>query len=362
MDFYVLTETPAAVSPAGWPGWDAASCRPMCTMPRSRPGHRHAQVPSMPSCRSTSLPQRWPRAFQPLFLGALCPALPHRGVRDEEVRRKLVAALAQAVRTMIAASLPLARPGDDALKLWQRGLAETYRTELRPNRRSRRRTRGRQRPLLPPSPKPCSAPAGWQRAGHDPAAHGVSWRRRRVAGKSLSVLRLLKAAFTFEGGADYLAWKISRHSGQAIEVRPWQRRHPVLGALWLLPGLLRRGAATTSPKSWRCGRSRLRMGGGNRAAQQAQLVGRARRQRDVDIDARHQQRVPHGDRGGLVGALHRDDGLTSSQPRSRPSALKPSNRRLPNSPISRVRRCGSAASLRIAALRCGDRSPARKRR
>jgi hypothetical protein len=60
-------------------------------------------------------------------------------VRDEDVRRKLVAALAQAVRTMIAASLPLGRPGDDALDLWRRGLAETYRTELRPESGDRAR-------------------------------------------------------------------------------------------------------------------------------------------------------------------------------------------------------------------------------
>ena len=35
---------------------------------------------------------------------------------------------------------------------------------------------------------------------------------------ALSVLRLLKALFTFEGGLDYIAWKLERHSGQRIEV------------------------------------------------------------------------------------------------------------------------------------------------
>jgi hypothetical protein len=52
----------------------------------------------------------------------------------------------------------------------------------------------------------------------------------------------MKAAFTFAGGADYLAFKVERHSGERIELKPWQRRHPILGALSLLPGLLRRGA------------------------------------------------------------------------------------------------------------------------
>jgi hypothetical protein len=52
---------------------------------------------------------------------------------------------------------------------------------------------------------------------------------------------LIKAAFTFEGGASYAAWKIERHSGSRITLSPWQQRHPVLAGLMLLPKLLRRG-------------------------------------------------------------------------------------------------------------------------
>jgi hypothetical protein len=58
----------------------------------------------------------------------------------------------------------------------------------------------------------------------------------------LTVARLAKASFTFAGGVDYLAWKISRHSGVPIEVKPWQRRWPLLAAITLLPRLLKRGA------------------------------------------------------------------------------------------------------------------------
>src|SRR3546814_5095664 len=52
------------------------------------------------------------------------------------------------------------------------------------------------------------------------------WAMRRVQGKLLSVLRLVKASATFSGGIEYLAWKISRHSGAPLELRPWQRRFP----------------------------------------------------------------------------------------------------------------------------------------
>ena len=68
------------------------------------------------------------------------------------------------------------------------------------------------------------------------------WRRMQRKGKALSVLRLVKASGTFAGGIDYLAWKINRHAGTAIAVRPWQRRWPLLGAVTLLPRLLRQKA------------------------------------------------------------------------------------------------------------------------
>ena len=68
------------------------------------------------------------------------------------------------------------------------------------------------------------------------------WRARRIEGKLLTLARLAKASATFAGGLDYLAWKINRHAGTSIAIRPWQRRWPLLGALSLLPRLWRGGA------------------------------------------------------------------------------------------------------------------------
>jgi hypothetical protein len=70
----------------------------------------------------------------------------------------------------------------------------------------------------------------------------ANWRARRFQGRALSIARLIKAGFTFQGGADYAAWKIERHTGQHIPLTDWQRRHPVIAGLMLLPKLLRRGA------------------------------------------------------------------------------------------------------------------------
>jgi hypothetical protein len=44
---------------------------------------------------------------------------------------------------------------------------------------------------------------------------------------------LLKATLTFEGGVDYILWKIERHSGVTVEIEPGLKRRPLL-AMWVL--------------------------------------------------------------------------------------------------------------------------------
>jgi hypothetical protein len=61
----------------------------------------------------------------------------------------------------------------------------------------------------------------------------LKWKVRSLQGKALSFLRLLKGAFTFTGAVDYLAWKIGRHSGVTVNVKPWQRRFQLIGGLSL---------------------------------------------------------------------------------------------------------------------------------
>ncbi|HVR67505.1 MAG TPA: hypothetical protein VMT98_12735, partial [Verrucomicrobiae bacterium] len=65
---------------------------------------------------------------------------------------------------------------------------------------------------------------------------------RRWYGKLISVARLTKAVFTFDGGLDYILWKIERHSGVSATATDWQRRHPLLAAPGLAWRLYRRGA------------------------------------------------------------------------------------------------------------------------
>ncbi len=143
------------------------------------------------------------------------------------------AAIAQAVRIMYANALGLSRAGDP-LATWATGFTVTYRTEFRAEA-----PENRAHALVAANESYYRAAATLMK---DVAPIRANWRWRRVAGKLWSLARLTKAGFTFAGGADYLAWKIERHSGHKIEVSQWQRRHPVLAGFLLLPHLLKRGA------------------------------------------------------------------------------------------------------------------------
>lgn len=156
--------------------------------------------------------------------------------RDAAARAAAVEAVARAAPTLIGYALPMTEASGDPLAVWRRAFELTYACELRAERRGRSgsivdRDPGRYRRFgaaaLPLAAMPGNA------AGR--------WRRFRRRGRLVSVVRLAKALTTFAGGVDYIAWKVNRHAGTRIVVRPWQRRWPLLGALTLLPRLLRRG-------------------------------------------------------------------------------------------------------------------------
>jgi hypothetical protein len=154
---------------------------------------------------------------------------------DEAAREMAVAAVARAAPTLLAYAAPMAARGAGPLDIWRQGFALTYASELRAERP------GRSGSIVDTDPERYLRFAAAAGAPPKPRA-AAAWKRFRRRGKSLSLLRLAKAATTFAGGADYLAWKINRHAGTKIAVRPWQRRWPILGALILLPRLFLRGA------------------------------------------------------------------------------------------------------------------------
>jgi hypothetical protein len=153
---------------------------------------------------------------------------------DDAARDCAIDAVARAVPTLLGAALPTAIKSADPLDLWRHAFALTYSAELRAERKARSGS------VVDSDPERYRrfTPAGLAAA----SPKKQSWARRRVEGKLLSVLRLAKASATFAGGADYIAWKINRHAGTDIVLKPWQRRFPLLAAISLLPRLLRSGA------------------------------------------------------------------------------------------------------------------------
>jgi len=160
-----------------------------------------------------------------------------------QASQKVVAAVASAAPTLLELTRPVADCGEgDVLALWREGFARTYGAELRAERTDRSgsivdaephrylsfgEAALRRMPLTPARSAPDAARA---------------WKRLQRRGKVLSVIRLGKASFTFAGGVDYLAWKVSRHSGQPVRIKHWHRRFPLAAAVVLLPKLLARGA------------------------------------------------------------------------------------------------------------------------
>jgi hypothetical protein len=165
---------------------------------------------------------------------------------DEPAAARAVEAVALAAPTLLGEARPLWE-GGDPLDLWRCAFTLTYSAELRAERQ------GRPASVVEADPEryrrftgPAVAAAGLDLAAPVPEAERRRalrrWAARRRAGKALTVLRLVKASGTYAGGIDYLAWKINRHAGTRIEIKPWQRRWPLVAAIGLLPRLLRRGA------------------------------------------------------------------------------------------------------------------------
>lgn len=163
----------------------------------------------------------WARFAQPVRLVWMA---------DESALEAAAAAVAESCQTLLSLAPPVA----DILNRWRQGFGLTYSAELRAERGDR------------PGSIVDSDPERYRRVGAaiepKPLFSERRWRKLRRTGKAMTLARLAKASFTFAGGVDYLAWKINRHADAGIVVKPWQRRWPVLGALILLPRLLRRGA------------------------------------------------------------------------------------------------------------------------
>jgi len=199
-----------------------------------------------PSCFHTFF---WARFAQPCALTY---------VRDDTVRLKIVTTFSRAIETFITRVVPLLPQRFDPETLWRVGLSASYRTELRPESPGAsahlvQKNLARYRAVTALT---LAQRADIKSCGNGPNAEEYSasipplrrwisrqtWRLRRPQGKIINLLRIMKAAFTFDGGVDYVLWKIERHSGVKVEATPMLRRHPLLTCWPTVWRLYRAGA------------------------------------------------------------------------------------------------------------------------
>ena len=156
----------------------------------------------------------------------------------KDARERVIRAVGQCAPTLLGWARPLARSNADIAELWKRAFQLTFGAELRAERTDRSAS------IVDADPERYRRFGAAAHVAADlPGGDGARWwKRMQRKGKVLSMLRLAKASATFAGGAEYIAWKINRHAGTKIELRPWQRRHPLLAGITLLPRLLKSGA------------------------------------------------------------------------------------------------------------------------
>ncbi len=181
-------------------------------------------------------------------------------VRNEAIRQRVYYSLAHAVVAFLTPTISVLGPRVITVEeIWVRGLTLTYASELRAEQESRACQLAKLNlddyiklteyalpslvGILEKLPEEHQGQVHY-RCLTDEAERRNSlrrWRLRRWQGRVLSVLRLIKATFTFRDCIDYAAWKIERHTGIRIEVTPKLRRHPVLWGYKVFWKLLRRG-------------------------------------------------------------------------------------------------------------------------
>ncbi|WP_277963986.1 hypothetical protein [Pseudomonas sp. RIT-To-2] len=173
--------------------------------------------------------------------------------RDDATRGRVERAIEGAVRRLVNETLPLQPATFDSTGFWTRALALTYGTELRPENSGRPALIAQQNKryfeqLLTASAR--TPELAVQQASD--SCHFLNrskqaqrrrqvrrWKARKVQGRSLNVLRLLKSLFTTQGGVDYALWKLERHWGHPIARADQVRRYPLLYCWPLLWRLLR---------------------------------------------------------------------------------------------------------------------------
>jgi hypothetical protein len=235
LDFYVLT--PGARERGIWPrvGYREFDHGPRRL--RAKIATMHLSTFAAAAADETLDTTIWTRFVQPAALV---------WAADEAARETVRGAIAAAARSAARYAAALGPERGIADEYWRALFRATYAAELRVE------AAGREEAIIEVNRAHLTAllPAAWAADGlavevaDDMLAPRLEpeerdrlrarWRWLGRLGKPINAVRLIRAAFTFDGAARYGAWKIERHTGVKVTITPWRERHPVLAA----PGVL----------------------------------------------------------------------------------------------------------------------------
>lgn len=258
LDFYVLVDNYKTLDSA-WQGWLCRLLPPNVYQIHHKQGEVESADRELRAKYALLTLKRFRRAmqhdFHSYFWARFAQPCEVLYARDEATRAGLNEAIKNATSTFLRRVVPAMGERFSSEELWTRGLALTYQCELRTESSNRGESIYEFDPGYYDAVTSTFAQenASLSKAEHDRMYYNhssglsrklssLSWWLRRVQGKMLSALRLVKAAFTFNEPLEYLLWKIERHSGIYIEPTARQLKHPLLFAWPLLWKLYRRGA------------------------------------------------------------------------------------------------------------------------
>ena len=253
LDFYVLTEREARTGVRGL--WNRILAPEVSYREAEADGETlRAKIATL-TLRQFEVSAKGRRADTTIWTRFAQPAV-LAWSRDAAATRAVAGLVAQCVATASRFAAALGPPRGPREDYWRALFRRTYQVEFRIE------AKGREESLIARHPARYVAillPA-WSAAGVPFEDRGRSvwptfsaatarglrwgWSIRQALGKPLNFVRLIKAAFTFEGAARYAAWKIERHTGVDVELTPWRERHPILaapGVLWRVARERRKG-------------------------------------------------------------------------------------------------------------------------
>jgi hypothetical protein len=161
----------------------------------------------------------WCRFSQPLSIIFQC---------SDQILEQINRASARSAITFLTQVIPTLPPDFTTNELWHQAFALSYSAELRPERPEYAMNlytvyenyyEQLTHLALPALPFRITCNDDTQATCHTLISEfsrrncRQAWKLRKIQGKMLSILRLLKALLTFHGGVSYIRWKIERHSG-----------------------------------------------------------------------------------------------------------------------------------------------------